>query len=223
MCFCFTSMPRRSFSGELYERGRGELGETFEIDVHIFKAFGVIVSEVVKMIASVLSVLDAEEHRNELAEFYAEHKNALYAFALSRTLNRERAEDAVQEAFLRIAKYPERFFALPVHKRMSYAVIVTRNAVNDILGESARSSELPEIIEDNSISVEDMALGNVSAEELKAFVNEMPEAQRQAIILKIVHEMTTAEIANALNISEPTARKRVSNAYKTIRKYLNGG
>lgn len=43
------------------------------------------------------------------------------------------------------------------------------------------------------------------------------------MILKIVHEFSTAEIANALNISEPTARKRVSNAYKTIKRYLNGG
>lgn len=168
-------------------------------------------------------VLEAEELRNELAEFYKEHKSALYAFALSRTHNREKAEDAVQEAFLRIAKYPDRFFSLPVHKRMSYAVIVTRNAVNDILGESAKSSELPETIKDTSLSVEDKVLGNIAAEELKAFIMKMPEAQRAAIILKIVHEMTTAEIAAALNISEPTARKRVSNAYRTIEKYLNGG
>lgn len=175
------------------------------------------------MIVGALAVLDTEERRNELSEFYAEHKNALYAFALSRTHNREKAEDAVQEAFLRIAKYPDRFFALEVHKRMSYAVIVTGNAVKDILNESARFSELPETVEDNSPSVEDITLGSVAAEGLKAFIMAMPEAQREAIILKMVHGMTTAEIAAALNISEPTARKRVSNAYKTIEKFLNGG
>lgn len=175
------------------------------------------------MISGALAALDTEERRNELAEFYEQNKSGLYAFALSRTRNREKAEDAVQEAFLRIAKYPETFFALPVHKRMSYAVIVTGNAVNDILTERAKFAELPDNTEDNSLSVEDTALGNISAEELKAFIKAMPEAQRQAVILKIVHEMTTAEIAASLNISEPTARKRVSNACKTIKKYLNGG
>lgn len=175
------------------------------------------------MIGGALAVLETEERRNELAEFYKQNKSGLYALALSRTHNREKAEDAVQEAFLRIAKYPERFFALEVHKRMSYAVIVTENAVNDILCESARSAELPETIKDNSLSVEDKALGNIASEELKAFIMKMPKAQREAIILKIVHGMTTAEIAAALNISEPTARKRVSNAYRTIEKYLNGG
>lgn len=175
------------------------------------------------MIGAALAVLDTEERRNELAEFYDRNKNGLYAFALSRTHNRERAEDAVQEAFLRIAKYPESFFSLPVHKRVSYAVIVTRNAVNNILGESARSAELPETLRDDSLSVEDISLGNIAAEELKAFIKKMPEAQRAAIILKIVHGLTTIEIAAALNISGPTARKRVSNAYRTIEKYLNGG
>lgn len=175
------------------------------------------------MIGGALAVLDTEERRNELADFYAEHKNALYAFALSRIHNREKAEDAVQETFLRIAKYPERFFALPVHKRMSYAVIVTRNAIHDIQSVGSRTEELPETVADESLSVEDTVLGEISAEELKAFIRRMPEAQREAMILKVVHEMTTEEIANALNISEQTARKRVSNAYKTIRCYLNGG
>lgn len=118
------------------------------------------------MIGGALAVLETEERRNELAEFYADHKSDLYAYALSRTHNREKAEDAVQETFLRIAKYPERFFELPVHKRMSYAVIVTGNAVKDILNESARSAELPDNTEDNSLSVENVALGNVAAEEL---------------------------------------------------------
>jgi len=175
------------------------------------------------MIEGELAVFDIEERRNELAEFYAEHKNGLYAFALSRTHNREKAEDAVQETFLRIMKYPERFFALPVHKRMSYAVIVTRNAIHDIQSGSSQTEELPETMADESLSVEDTVLGEISAEELKAFIRRMPEAQREAIILKIVHEMSAEEIANALNISEQTARKRVSNAYKTIRDFMNGG
>lgn len=174
------------------------------------------------MISAALAVLDIEDRRNELSEFYKRHKNALYAFALSRTHNRERAEDAVQETFLRIAKYPDGFFALPVHKRISYAVIVTRSAIADIFGENARYSELNEATPDDGLSVEDMALGSIAAEELKAFIMKMPEAQRSAIILKLVHGMTTREIAAALNISEATARKRVSNAYRTIEKHLKG-
>lgn len=104
------------------------------------------------MIGGALAVLDTEEHRNELADFYAEHKSALYTFALSRTHNREKAEDAVQETFLRIAKYPESFFALPAHKRISYAVIVTRNAIHDIQSGSSRTEELPETMADKSLS-----------------------------------------------------------------------
>lgn len=175
------------------------------------------------MISAALAVLETEERRDELSEFYEQHKSGLYAFALSRTHNRERAEDAVQEVFLRIAKYPQGFFSLPVHKRISYAVIVTRNAIADIMGDGAKYSELPDSTADDGLSVEDFSIGNIAAEELKAFIMKMPEAQRSAIILKLVHSMTTREIAAALNISEQTARKRVSNAYRTIERYLNGG
>lgn len=175
------------------------------------------------MIEAALAMIGSEERRNELSEFYGQNRSGLYAYALSRTHDRERAEDAVQETFLRIAKYPERFFSLPVHKRVSYAVIVTRNVICDFLNENARYSEIDDSLPDDSLSVEDMALGSIAAEELKAFIMKMPEAQREAMILKVVHGLTTAEIAAALGISEPTARKRVSNAYRTIEKYLNGG
>ena len=105
---------------------------------------------------------------------------------------------------------------------MSYAVIVIGNVIRDLLKENAKYSEIDENLADDSLSVEDMALGSVSSAELKAFIRSMPEAQRQAIILKLVHDMTNTEIAAALNISEQTARKRVSNAYKTIREFLTG-
>ena len=174
------------------------------------------------MISAALAVLETEERRNELSEFYDQNKNGLYAYALARTQKRELAEDAVHETLLKIAKYPEGFFALPVHKRMSYAVIVIGNVIRDLLKENAKYSEIDENLADDSLSVEDMALGSVSSAELKAFIRSMPEAQRQAIILKLVHDMTNTEIAAALNISEQTARKRVSNAYKTIREFLKG-
>ncbi len=174
------------------------------------------------MITNALAIIETEEQRNSLAEFYKENKNGLYAFALSRTHNREKAEDAVQETFLRIAKYPDVFFALPNGKRKSYAVIVTRNAVADILNESAKSEELPDTLASET-SVENLALGSIAADELKEFIGKMPEAQRDALILKTVHGLSYSEIAAELNITDSTARKRVSNAYKTIKAYLNGG
>ena len=51
------------------------------------------------MIDAILSTMENEEQRNELAEFYSKHKSKLYAIAMSKLHNQSEAEDAVQEVF----------------------------------------------------------------------------------------------------------------------------
>lgn len=61
------------------------------------------------MISAVLALLESDEQRSALAEFYARSKNRLYYIALSKLHNSADAEDAVQEVFSRIADKPESF------------------------------------------------------------------------------------------------------------------
>ncbi len=64
------------------------------------------------MISAALAILESEEQRNELSEFYEENKSRLYSIALERLHNRQDAEDAIQETFLGIAEKPDKFFSL---------------------------------------------------------------------------------------------------------------
>ena len=47
------------------------------------------------MISSALAILETEEQRNELSEFYEQYKDRFYAISFSKLHNRESAEDAV--------------------------------------------------------------------------------------------------------------------------------
>ena len=107
---------------------------------------------------------------------------------MSRLQNRIDAEDAVQDVFLRIAKFPDSFFAIKAHKRLPYAVIIIRNVINDMIEKKIRNSadNLDEDVVYNSLSVEEIAVGNVSRDKLLNFIETMPEAKKQAILLKIV-------------------------------------
>ncbi len=71
--------------------------------------------------------------------------------------------------------------------------------------------------------MEDIIIGYISSEAVLLFIRKMPETKRQAIILKTEYDLSTAEIADIMNISENTARKRISDAYKLIRGFVNGG
>lgn len=174
------------------------------------------------MIAAALAVLDTDEQRNILSEFYEENKLRFFSIAYSKLNNCEDAEDAVQEALLRIAKYPDKFFEIPAHKRVPYAVIIIKNVVWDMLSRKSKrvSEELTEELPDKGLSVEDIAVGKISAEELTAFLEKLPEAKLQTIILKTVYNLNCREIASVLGISEAAARKRISDVYKLINDYM---
>ncbi len=174
------------------------------------------------MISAALAILESEEQRNELSEFYEENKNRFFLIAFSKLHNREEAEDAIQEAFLRIVKYPEKFFSIPTHKRLPYAVIIIRNVIFDMLSRKSKRDfdELSEELPDEGLSVEDIAVGKISGEELTKFLEKLPETKLQTIILKSVYNLNCHEIANVLGTSETAVRKRISDVHKLINDYL---
>ena len=62
------------------------------------------------MISAALAVLEFDGQRSELSEIYEKYRKRFVGVALKVLRNREDAEDAVQEAFLRIADRPDTFF-----------------------------------------------------------------------------------------------------------------
>lgn len=173
------------------------------------------------MITAVLAVLQTDEQRNILSEFYEENKHRFYLLAYSRLHNSEASEDAVQEAFLRIVKYPERFFSLEPHKRLPYSIIIVKNVVLQALEKQGKYSfgELPEDIPDKKLSIEDISLGNIARNELVEFIKTLPEAQKQAVILKGVYGLSNHEIAEVLGITESAVRRRIADSHERIIRF----
>lgn len=58
-------------------------------------------------------------------------KGRFCAVAYSRLKNMHETEDAVQNAFLAVAKNPETLFAVSEEKRVAYICVMVRNAAND--------------------------------------------------------------------------------------------
>ena len=173
------------------------------------------------MISAALGILETDGQRSELADFYRENKSRLYMIAFSKLHNSEAAEDAVQEAFLRIADKPERFFGLNETEKQYFAGIVVRNIAVDYFRRDCRIGECDmeaELFEE--LPLEDGVMGKIAFEDMVEFIRRLPEKKKNALILRVRYGMSTAEIAQALGISEPAARKRLSEAGKRIRKYV---
>ncbi|MCH5196794.1 MAG: sigma-70 family RNA polymerase sigma factor [Oscillospiraceae bacterium] len=173
------------------------------------------------MITAALAVLETDRQRNELAEFYEKNKSRLYMIAFSKLHDSAAAEDAVQEAFLRISDKPERFFGLNETEKLYFAGIVVRNIAVDIFRRGCRIGDCDMEAEPfEELSLEDGVMGKIAFEDMVEFIRRLPEKKKNALILRVRYGMSTAEIARTLGISEPAARKRLSEAGKKVRKYI---
>lgn len=175
------------------------------------------------MIDFILSTIENEQQRNELAVFYFKHKNRLYSIAFSKLHNKEDAEDAIQEVFSEIANKPEKFFDVPVDGRLTYTDIMVKNISIDMFNNRNRVSLEP-LEEDDTgneiIPLEDGLLEKIAHDEILEFVNKLPTLQRDVLMLHCLLGKTIDETAQELNISLGAAKKRLLFARKAIRKFI---
>lgn len=176
------------------------------------------------MIDAILSTMENEEQRNELAEFYSKHKSKLYAIAMSKLHNQSDAEDAVQEVFLRIADKPEKFFAIPSANRPEYANVIVSNIAIDLFNSKNKipTSPLEDYeLEDEAPSIENNLLAKISRSEILEFVDTLPVSQQNVLILHCFFDLSIDDTAQRLNISLDVAIQRLKMARKAIKKFVD--
>lgn len=174
------------------------------------------------MIDVTFTVIENEEQRNELAEFYSKYKNKFCWIAYSKLKNRNDAEDAVQEVFSQIADKPEIFFNIPPEGRLAYTDIMVRNIAIEMFNakNKVHTEELDEEIEDVAISLEDDLLDKISHDEILAFMEQLPTPQKAVLLLHCYLGLTIYETSQRLNISLTTVSKRLSLAREAIRRFI---
>lgn len=176
------------------------------------------------MISAALALLETDEQRNILSEFYKANKHRLFGIAYSRLHNKESAEDAVQDVFLRLAKDARKFFGLSDRERVMYADVIARNVTVDMYRRANKlyTTELSEDISENGSDnpLEAELLYRFTKEKLTELLNGLPPLQRDVLFLRTVHDMTVKEIAEKLSVSENTVRQRLFRARNTIKEAL---
>jgi len=139
----------------------------------------------------------------------------------------EDAQDAAQEVFLRTFKYLHRF---DVRKPFEpWLVRMTVNVCRDLgrkrtqrgivfvaEGDGYEQAEQP----DSAGNPHDELQSEQQRQMLYRALNDLPEKERTAFVLRDIEGMTTAEVAGALGSSEATVRSQISSARLKIRKSI---
>ena len=158
-----------------------------------------------------------------LAEAYRRHGGAVYGLAKRLLTDQARAEDVVQEVFVRLWNDPDRFdpdrgslrsFLLTTaHGR---AIDVLRSDTARRAREERQAKEQATAGYDISHEVWDMAL----AEHVRSALSALGDGERQAIELAYFGGRTYREVAEELGVAEGTVKSRIRVGLKRLRVEL---
>jgi RNA polymerase sigma-70 factor (ECF subfamily) len=135
----------------------------------------------------------------------------------------EDAQDASQEVFLRAFRYLHRFDARRPFE--PWLMKMTVNVCHDL---GRKRQQQPESVRDpDTVRAAGSPHQDLQAEEQKRMLykalQELPEKERAAIVLRDIEGLSTTEVAEILGSSEATVRSQISTARLKIRKALLRG
>jgi RNA polymerase sigma-70 factor, ECF subfamily len=139
--------------------------------------------------------------------------------------NEEDAEDAMQQAYVNAYAHLRQFSG---HARFS--TWLTRIAVNEALAR-IRTRRRYEPIDEEPSNVEPLTLPTPGDPERQAFsgelrillesaIDHLPDGGREVFMLREVEGMSTADVADALSVSEDVVKTRLSRARRELRRTL---
>jgi RNA polymerase sigma-70 factor (ECF subfamily) len=138
----------------------------------------------------------------------------LVLFARQWTRSSADAEDIVQEAFVRFWRKQHQI----ENRALLYATV--RSIALDFLRRDSRRARRESVVvaeSDNAVQPE-FAIENESQQELVAAMALLPNEQREVLVMKIWNDLTFAEIASVLGISQNTAASRYRYALAALKK-----
>jgi RNA polymerase sigma-70 factor (ECF subfamily) len=160
------------------------------------------------------------------AVFYRRHLRAVLAYLLRRTGRPDLATDLAAETFAAALESAPRFraqrgtargwlFTIAAHK---LADATRRKRVSD---EARRRLGLaPLVVDDDLERAEELLDAHALSATLDGLVSDLPEAQRRAVLARIVDERDYADIAAELDCSTALVRQRVARSLGSLRRGL---
>ena len=162
------------------------------------------------MLMILLSMLSDEGDRRKLFELYTQYQDAMLRVARRYfPADQALAEDAVQNAWLRVIDNFSRIFEIPCKKQGAYLVTIVKNESLTLLRKCRKDLPLDE-------SLMKCSLDDDSATIIDT-IRSMPETYRAVLEME---ERTTREIAAALGLSEGAVNTRISRGRALLAEKL---
>lgn len=158
-----------------------------------------------------MMMIDSETDKSKFEQIYMKYKGLMFYVANDILHNEHDAEDAVHQAFIKIAENIKKIMEVDCPKTKGYVVTIVENKAIDLYRKNKRQSKI-ELLED--IGGIDIAYSGEDS--LVKCMLKLNPRYREIIFLKYHHGYTLKEIARILEISEANAIKLDQRAKKKL-------
>jgi RNA polymerase sigma-70 factor (ECF subfamily) len=163
---------------------------------------------------------------------YEKYKGMMYRVAFSVLKNSQDAEDAVQEAFFKLAKNFSKIDPVSGKKTEAFLVILVRSVSIDIYRKNQRDKGRFELGEDNDMDSAESAvtadiLGDIISkdgyERIKRALEGLNPTYKDTMCLRFIFEWNNEEIAKFLGVPKNVVEVRINRGRAMLVKTLEKG
>lgn len=156
------------------------------------------------------------------------HKQRIYSFIYSKVLDRDITEDVFQDTFIKVINtlkrgaYNEEGKFLPWVMRIAHNLVIDHFRKNNRMPKFDNSGEFSifSVLSDGDLNAEKKLIKSQVEEDVRRLIEELPEDQKQVLVMRMYNEMSFKEISEKTGVSINTALGRMRYALINMRKII---
>lgn len=170
-----------------------------------------------------------EGNEEALGALIERHQTKVFGFIYSKVGNRDIADDIFQDTFIKVVhtlktdRYNEEGKFLPWVIRIAHNLVIDhfRREKRMCLQRDHEDYSIFEFISDDSPSIDKEMMETQLQNRMMLLIGELPEDQRQVLMMRMYQDMSFKEIAESTDVSINTALGRMRYALINLRKLID--
>jgi RNA polymerase sigma factor (sigma-70 family) len=157
------------------------------------------------------------------------HKSKVFSYIFMVVKNRDLAEDIFQDTFIKVIRSLQSGTYKEEGRFVSWVMRISHNLIIDYYRKEKHlktvSNDTGEFLLQNSakfseITIEESMVTNQVHRDVKKLIDQLPEEQKEVMVLRFYYDMSFKEIAEYTHVSINTALGRMRYAVLNLRKLM---
>ncbi|WP_088322789.1 RNA polymerase sigma factor [Polaribacter tangerinus] len=163
-----------------------------------------------------------------LAILINRHQQRLFSFIYSKVQDKDLTEDIFQDTFIKVIKTLKKGNYNEEGKFLPWVMRISHNLVIDYFRKSNRMPafnntddfDIFSVLSDGNLNAEKQLIKEQIYNDVRELVNELPEEQKEVLIMRMYKDMSFKEISENTGVSINTALGRMRYALINMRKLI---